>query len=381
MTRFAGVPEQLRAAATVLGATAPELDLAAVALSSIALPAMPPGVALVVEDTLWRASATLRQAALEAKREGEDLKRRGLWLELADAGGTAWAYSVVTRAALDIPTGLMDFVERKRAIRLLQVWRAYKRLVVPTADRFGPESYEALWKYFRFQYHYPEVASRLPMLAEGAGDMSFYERASGVPLPLLRGVTGKILGPLGVATGFLQIVNPEHSHGWERTGDEVAGGANLIGSATATLMTFGSAATVEAIGVWIPGVNVAVAVLILGSAAWELYTHRREVARALVAGGKDVRDHPLLLIGPAGPAAQLAWDHRRTIARGAVATAQFGANSAENAAHLAVSAAGASLNRIESVNSATARTVSRAEGAVGHEAKKLFGKLGSGLHL
>jgi hypothetical protein len=90
MTKIAGIPEQLRASSTLLAVSAPELALAAEAFASAPLPKMPPGLVSVVEDALQRAATVLRGAAARADTEGKDLKRRGLWPEVAGTAFAAW---------------------------------------------------------------------------------------------------------------------------------------------------------------------------------------------------------------------------------------------------------------------------------------------------
>lgn len=359
MSRIAGVPEQLRAAATVIAQTAPELDLAAVALASAALPEMPPGVAASVQGTISQASSTLHRAAATAGHTGRELKRRGLWLELADAGPTAWALGLTAKAAIDLPFGLMDFAERKRGLDMLRIWGRYERAVLPIARDYGEQSMQATKMWLLFQRSHPEFATKMMTIADGAGELGKYERAADVPFPLIRGVGGKILGPVGVLSSSWLLLHPEHEHGWERTGDRIAGGAGVIGGAGATMAAFGG---LEAVGLAVPGVNIAVATLIVGAAAWDLYTHRKEVAHALAEGGKFLWDHKAIVVaGPAGAAAQEVWDHRRDIARGAVTVGEFGVHRAEDAAHIVTSAPG---------------TLVHAGGGVVHEGKKLLGKIG-----
>jgi hypothetical protein len=85
--RVSGVPAQLRLLSRTLADVAPELDRVATRLSSTRLPEMPPGVAAVVTGTLSQVGESLRRAAVAVTREGLDVQRRTVWLEIAEAGG------------------------------------------------------------------------------------------------------------------------------------------------------------------------------------------------------------------------------------------------------------------------------------------------------
>jgi hypothetical protein len=85
--RVSGVPEHLRALSRTLTDVAPELDRAATRLTTAELPAMPPGVTDAVAGTLSQVGESIRRVALAVTREGLDVRRRSVWLEIAGAGG------------------------------------------------------------------------------------------------------------------------------------------------------------------------------------------------------------------------------------------------------------------------------------------------------
>jgi hypothetical protein len=86
--RVFGVPGQLRALSRTLTDVAPELDRVATRLTSARLPDMPPGVAAVVAGTLSQVGASMRRAAAAVTREGLDVQRRVIWLEIAGSAST-----------------------------------------------------------------------------------------------------------------------------------------------------------------------------------------------------------------------------------------------------------------------------------------------------
>jgi hypothetical protein len=166
-----------------------------------------------------------------------------------------------------------------------------------------------------------------------SGDLAEYEKDADVPLAGLRTIGGRILGPLGIITGGWELFHPGHS-GWQGWGDRVSGAAGAAGSVGATgIAYFG----LETATLFVPGVDVVTGTLLLASAGWEVYTHRKEIAHAVVKGAGYVIHHPVVLTGPPGIAAQEVWDHRQQIAKGAVSIGKWGEHRIEDAAKPAVS--------------------------------------------
>jgi hypothetical protein len=339
LTRIAGVPEQLRASATVMSASAPELELAAAALAAAPLPEMPAGVAASVMATLREAAETLHAEAGRAQREGLELKRRGLWLEAAGVAFEVWNKGIFIRGMAAGPLDALDLVSRRRAADLFKVWANYEKRVIPFVNEHGEESEAAaLRKLFFYARNEDRLKTydRYRLMVDEAGDLDRYEEASGVPLAAVRELAGKWLGPIGAIGGIVEMIHPEHG-GAEGIGDRASGAAAAVGGGLSTYTTI---VGLETAGAMIPGVDVIAGTLLLASAGWEAYTHRKAIAHAVVEGGSFLIHHPAILAGPLAPpvaAAQEAWDHRKDIAHGLVSAGEFGEHRAEDAAHLASS--------------------------------------------
>lgn len=337
MTRIAGVPEELESMATLLAASAPELQTAAMMLASAPLPAMPPGVAAATSDALDAATRALGTSALISAHEGLDLRRRSLWLRVADTGGAAlWSANTSPfKAVLSAPLDALDLIERRKALQMLRVWKTYLRAVRPIEDDYGAGSEQAFEVTWRLRRRLDIAPSRFRSIVEGGGDLARYERDAEVPLAGVRLLAGRVLGPAGVVAGFYEIWRPSHP-GWKRWGDRASGAAGALGSAGGSAIAYYG---LETTAMFVPGVDVVAATLLLGSAGWEIYTHKKEIAHALVSGGSYVLHHPVVLAGPAGVAAEEVWDHRQQLASAAVSTASWGEHRVEDAAAPAVSVA------------------------------------------
>jgi hypothetical protein len=304
---------------TVLAEAGVELSVEATSVATAGLPVMPPTVAGQVTQALAHASTALQRAAVTAEREASEVRRRALWLAIANRGDTTGLETFFgLRALAEAPLSVLETASRHRVAEMLQAWGRYTRVVLPIVDEYGPTSMPATKIWFAWQQRNPMALSRLSSVIAGAGDAASYEHATGLPLAGLRSVAAKTFGPLGVVTSVYSLAHPAHEGGWERTGDRVAAGAGLLGSGGATVLAFAPGAAA------IPGLNIAVGALLVGAAGWEIYTHRKAIAHAAVAAGDFVWKHKTAVLAgtPLGPAA-VAWDHRKEIARGAVAATDW----------------------------------------------------------
>jgi hypothetical protein len=328
VTKIAGVPAQLAVFSKLLAEAGVELGVEAVSVADAPLPAMPPGVAGQVAGTLGRVPELLRRAALVAEREAIDTRKRALWFAAADSGAASAVAAVIgVKTVGQIPLDVLDVQSRVRVADMLKAWGRFERVAMPIANEYGPRSFAATQIWFAWQERNPMPLSRLRSVIAGAGSAEEYERAAGVPLAGLRAVATKVLGPIGVVTSVYSIVNPEHASGWERTGDRVAAGAGLLGSGSTTVLAFAPALAN-------PAVDIAVGVLLVGAAGWEVYTHRRAIAHAVVGAGDFAWKHRTAILAPTplGPAA-LAWDHKKDIARVAVTAGEGALHGVESGAH------------------------------------------------
>lgn len=362
MTRIAGVPAELARLSNVLVEAGVELSVEAVTVSNTTLPEMPPGVAGQVAGNLADASSALRRSALIAQREAVDVRKRALWLVRADGGDTsAIAALIGFRAVGEIPLASLDTAARLRVADMLKAWQRYDRVVVPIVDQYGTESMAATKIWLLWQRRNPMPLSRLNSVIASAGDAAAYERATGIPLAGLRSVAGKIMGPIGFGTNLYSFVRPEHAHGWERTGDRIAAGAGMVGSGGATAMALAPALAA------VPGLDIAVGALLVGAAGWEVYTHRKEIAHALVGGAKTAWDNKAyFMAGPGGAPAVFAWNHRGEAARVAVSSAVWGAHRAEDAARIALGVANQGLDAAEHVGGGAIHVAGGAGSTVAH---------------
>jgi hypothetical protein len=326
VTRIAGIPQQLALFSTVLAEAGVELGVEATSVATAGLPVMPPSVAGQVEHAVTHASNALQQAARTAEREASDVRRRALWLARANGGETTGLEALFgLRALAETPLYALDTLARHRVAEMLNAWSRYNRVVVPIVNEYGETSMPATKIWFLWQQRNPMSLSRLNTVLEGAGDAAKYEHGAGLPLAGLRSVAGKALGPLGIATSIYSLAHPAHDHGWERTGDRVAAGAGLLGSSGATALAFAPGLAA------VPGVNIAVGALLVGAAGWEIYTHRKAIAHAVVGAGNWALNHSTQILAgtPAGPAV-VAWEHRKDLARGAVSVGSWGLHRAED---------------------------------------------------
>jgi hypothetical protein len=344
MTRIAGIPQQLEMFSSTLAEVGVELSVAAVSVSEAGVPAMPPGVAGQVIEALAHTGTALQRAAVTAEREAAEVRRRALWLLAADRGSTTALDAAFALRAGEMPLNVLDLLARRRVTQMLAAWGRYTRVVLPVVREYGPTSMPATSIWFSWQGRNPMPLSRLNSVIRGAGDAASYERASGLPLVGLRAVAGKVLGPLGVATSIYSLAYPEHSTGWERTGDQVAAGAGMLGSGGMTALAFAPELAA------VPGVNIAVGALLVGAAGWEIYTHRKAIAHAAVSAADFAWKHRTAVLAgtPAGPAL-VAWDHRKDIARGAVAATKWSGDRLSDVGHGIASAPGEIAHDFESV--------------------------------
>ena len=74
--------------------------------------------------------------------------------------------------------------------------------------------------------------------------------------------------------------------------------------------------------------------LLVGAAGWEVYTHRRAIAHAVVGAGDFAWKHKTAILAPTplGPAA-FAWNHKKDVARVAVTTGEGAVHGVESGAH------------------------------------------------
>jgi hypothetical protein len=199
---------------------------------------------------------------------------------------------------------------------------SWEQLVKPILNRYGVDSTEAVKAKLAWQRI---NARRMPLplaLKAVARPAASEADMATVATKLLRG-SGKVLAPVGFATGAWEAVQPSH-HGWRGVGDRIAGGLSAAQPLTAAI-------ALELIAV--PGVGEVVLVVGAGVALWNLgnlaYDERKviegafkssgtSIVRTVEGTGKVIEEHPALLLGPEEELAKLAWDRRSTT--GAVAT-------------------------------------------------------------
>ena len=334
MTRIAGVPEQLAALSKLLTEGGVELSVAAVSVSNVTLPEMPPGVAAQVAASLHDVTDALRRAAMTAETDSVDLRKRALWFAVADGGGATALYAAFAFKAIgDIPLDGLDTASRVRVAAMLKAWGRYDRVVAPVVDEYGADSLAATKIWLLWECRNPMPLSRLKTVVEGAGDAGVYAEETGVPLTALRAVATKVLGPVNIAASAFQVIDPEHRRGWMRTADRVAGVANITGSIGTLGMEFLPAAAA------IPGLDVAVGALLIGAAGYEIYANRKALARVVVAGTKAAgtfawQHRAYIMAGPAGAPAVFVWNHRGEAAKLTVSATTWGVDHAEEGARV-----------------------------------------------
>jgi hypothetical protein len=329
MTRVAGIPEQLRGVASSLHGTAGDLEALAGELSGISYPEMPPDTAGVVIGLVTDAGGRLRRDAIVADSAGGDIKNRALWFEFADALLSAPVFKAVHESS-DSVVNALDAVEARRVEQMLGEWRRWNRVVPEIIDEYGADSGPATSIWFSFQERSPLTYDQLMRMLAAEGSPEDLATAADVPLAAFRGVAGKFLGPLGIITNGLMLIDPEHS-GWRGDVDRVSGGLGVVASGTATAM---------ALGLSVPGLDVAVGGVLLGVAAWQvgnlIYDNRKAIASAAVSTAKYVYDHAGWIGGPLG---QLAWEHRSDAVHGIVSAGEWGFDHALGVANTGLNAA------------------------------------------
>jgi hypothetical protein len=332
MTRVAGIPEQLQSLAATLVGSGPELELAAGVLNSAAgsLPSMPGGVASQVESALAQAQRLIRASAQAAANEGRDLRRRGLWLEIADRIKEAWEPASVGFGMVATPNDIFSATSKWRVARLMQTWGAYQAAVSPAVAAEGEPSLAALDAQLAFEERTGIPPDRFATLLEGAGDDAKYLEALGSAARIGE-VVGRYTPYAGIVGGVVEFVHPMHKHGALMLADRTAGAGTALGSAGLILA---ASSLIE-----VPGVGEVALVVVIAAGLWELYENREEVARLTVAGGKFALNHAYLAAGPAGILAKEGWDDRRQLIHGLVSTADTGKNLAEDGAKTIVGGA------------------------------------------
>lgn len=349
MTRVAGIPEDLQSLAATLVGSAPELDLAGAMLAraASALPSMPAGVAGQVETSLQQAQRLLAQSAATAQKEGSDLRRRGLWLEIADRIRKAWEPVAAPFGMLSTPNDAVNATSLWRVHRLLKVWDAYDRAVTPAVAAEGESSLAALNAQLSFEERNPMSPARFATVLEGAGEDGAYLESLG-SFAEVAGTIGKFTPVGGVVGGVVELALPTHRHGALMVADRASGFGTLAGSGILLADAAGMAL--------MPGLVPVALGVVVAAGVWELYENRQAVARITVAGGKFLLGHAYVLAGPAGIAAKELYDYRRPLAHALVSTADTSAQLAENGAKTILGGA----------ENAGASAVSTAKSLLGH---------------
>jgi hypothetical protein len=348
VTRVAGIPTELQGLAATLVGSGPELELAAAALASAPIPAMPSGVAGQVTGWLSEATTLLARSAKTAGDEGTDLKRRGLWLEIADRIKEGWEPVSVGVGMFATPTDGVNTASAWRVEQLLRAWDAYQDAVSPAVAAEGESSLAALNAQLQFEEDNAMAPGRFATILEGAGDESAYLDSLG-SLAGIADTVGKVTPVFGVIGGTVELVDPKHHHGALMVADRTAGLATAAGS-TAILLD------AAAILPMAPAAAPIIIGVVVAAGVWELYENREEVAKLTVAGAKFVANHAYVLAGPAGIAAKEAWDYRKPIAHTLVSAADTGKDLAEDGAKTIVGGA----------ESAGSTAVSTAKSILGH---------------
>jgi hypothetical protein len=324
MTKVAGIPGELRALASTLVTSTPELELAAATLGAAAVPEMPPGVSSQVEEAILRAQALLRDSARTASEEAQDLRRRGLWFEIADrAAGSREAASTLF-GMVTTPLDATDGFYRWRLATLLEKWAEYRADVLSVATTRGESSLPTLDAYLRFQETHPMSPQTFETMVDGAGSIDNYVASLG-RLAQVVDVLGRYAPYAAIPAGVVSLVRPQHAHGILMAADRGAGLATIGGSVGSIAMSAGLL-EVTPLGVGV------VTVLLVGAGVYELYENREEVARLTVAGGKFLLHHAYVLAGPEGIVDHEIFAHRAALARAAVTSVDAGKDFAEKGA-------------------------------------------------
>jgi hypothetical protein len=339
MTRVAGIPAELQALAAILVGSAPELDVAAASLASAAsLPPMPAGVAAQVESALDEARNLIVRASQTAAGEGEDLRRRGLWLEIADRLHRSWEAVAAPFGLVATSNDTLDLATEWRVSRLMKTWNAYEDAVGPAVAAEGPTSLAALDAKLGFQESNPMAPARFATVLEGAGDEGSYLESLG-SLAGIGETVGKFTPIGGVFGGVVGFSYPKNRTGTYMYVDRAAAAGTTAGSIGLLLASTPALAAVPVVG------EVALAVVVVAG-AWELWENKDEIARIAVAGGKFVANHPYVLAGPPGIAVHEAWKYRKPIAHALVSAADTDKDLADDGAKTILSGAKSALEHV-----------------------------------
>ena len=317
MTRIVLNPPEMRSAASRLDAAAAELQGAAARLAGAPRPEMPAGIAGEVESTISSVSQHVRHESTELVHEARMLRVRAALAEL----GAAVAYvlrgmngheldrkSLLRRlgenpqfeSALAALASAEGFDEMNQAssrwTRLLQFREArgaWDELVNPILKQYGEGSYRTLKQYLGWEelvsHWMPlEVAHHaLDVRPGSAAELRLTEEAAegGKALRTLR-IAGKAAAPLDIALSGQTVLQGSEYHGFRGDIDRAAAGASIVGS---SLILAGAVAPVPV------GGQVAAGIIVTGAGLWTAgnlaYDHRKEIARAAVAGANWADRH------------------------------------------------------------------------------------------
>jgi hypothetical protein len=317
VTRIVLNPPQMRGVASRLDAAAAELNGSAARLAGAPKPEMPPGIAGEVESTVSSVAQRIRHESTDLVHEARMLRVRAALAEL----GAAVAYalrgmngreldpkSLLRRlgenpqfesalAALASAEGLDELHQASnRWMRLLQFREArgaWDELVNPIVKQYGEGSYRALKQYLSWEelvsHWMPlEVAHDALNVRPGSpAELRLSEEAAegGKAIRGLR-LAGKAAAPLDIALSGTTVLHGSEYHGVRGDIDRAAAGASVVGS---SLILAGAVAPIPV------GGQVAAGVIVTGAGLWTAgnlaYDHRKEIARAAVAGAGWVDRH------------------------------------------------------------------------------------------
>ena len=335
MTRIVLNPPQMRSVASRLDSAAAELEGAAGRLAGAPRPEMPPGIAGDVESTISAVSRRVRHESTELVHEARMLRVRAALAEL----GAAVAYvlrgmngreldrkSLLRRlgenpqfesalAALATAEGFDELHQASNRWTRILLFResrdAWDELVSPIAKQYGAGSYRALKQYLGWEelvsHWMPlEVARQGIDVRPGSlAELRLSEEAveGGKAIRALR-VAGKAAAPLDIALSGDTVLHGSQYHGVRGDIDRAAAGASVVGS---SLILAGAVAPVPV------GGQVAAGVIVTGAGLWTAgnlaYDHRKEIARTAVAGANWVERHKWQIAsGVTGPVPGAAYE-------------------------------------------------------------------------
>jgi hypothetical protein len=266
---------------------------------------MPPGIAGDVESTVSSVAKRIRNESTDLVHEARMLRVRAALAELGAA--VAYVLRGMTGRELD-PKSLLrrlgESPQFESALAALasaegidEMHQASSRWTRLLQFREARGAWDELVNPILKQYGAGEVAhDALNVRPSSAAELRLSEEAAegGKALRGLR-LAGKAAAPLDIALSGTTVLHGSEYHGVRGDIDRAAAGASVVGS---SLILAGAVAPIPV------GGQVAAGVIVTGAGLWTAgnlaYDHRKEIARAAVAGAGWVDRHKLQIAAHIG---------------------------------------------------------------------------------